>query len=223
MRTFSLMAATAAGALALAGSAQALTYISSDGNAQAIFTLSANKIIVDLTSLDVNPIDAAGEVSGIQIMLGGAPLTVGLGSATGALINISGGIATVDSSDTIDHWDTALVGSTIFLATAGTGSVGGKPHDLIIDGGGVYTHANNSIDVHNPEIKGTGHFTLNLTGAPTPTITGVKFEFGTTPDSVLGGVITGGVPEPASWALMILGFGGVGAVIRRRRSATAVA
>jgi len=28
---------------------------------------------------------------------------------------------------------------------------------------------------------------------------------------------TGGVPEPASWALMILGFGPAGAVIRRRR------
>ena len=27
----------------------------------------------------------------------------------------------------------------------------------------------------------------------------------------------GGVPEPASWALMILGFGGVGAVLRQRR------
>lgn len=29
----------------------------------------------------------------------------------------------------------------------------------------------------------------------------------------------GGVPEPQTWALMILGFGGAGAVIRRRRSA----
>jgi len=30
---------------------------------------------------------------------------------------------------------------------------------------------------------------------------------------------TGGVPEPASWALMILGFGGVGAALRSRRRA----
>ena len=28
----------------------------------------------------------------------------------------------------------------------------------------------------------------------------------------------GGVPEPATWALMILGFGGIGARIRRRRA-----
>ena len=30
--------------------------------------------------------------------------------------------------------------------------------------------------------------------------------------------IPGGVPEPASWALMIMGFGGVGALVRRRRN-----
>ena len=31
------------------------------------------------------------------------------------------------------------------------------------------------------------------------------------------------VPEPASWALMLVGFGGLGAVLRSRRSLTAVA
>ena len=29
------------------------------------------------------------------------------------------------------------------------------------------------------------------------------------------------VPEPASWAMMLLGFGGLGAVLRRRRRAVA--
>jgi hypothetical protein len=32
---------------------------------------------------------------------------------------------------------------------------------------------------------------------------------------------TGGVPEPAAWALMLLGFGGLGAVLRRRRGQVA--
>jgi hypothetical protein len=27
-----------------------------------------------------------------------------------------------------------------------------------------------------------------------------------------------GVPEPAAWTMMIMGFGGVGAILRRRRS-----
>jgi hypothetical protein len=30
-------------------------------------------------------------------------------------------------------------------------------------------------------------------------------------------VLPGGIPEPASWALMILGFGGIGAMLRRAR------
>ena len=33
--------------------------------------------------------------------------------------------------------------------------------------------------------------------------------------------LAGGVPEPATWAMMVLGFAGLGAVIRRRRAALA--
>ncbi len=33
----------------------------------------------------------------------------------------------------------------------------------------------------------------------------------------------GAVPEPATWGLMIMGFGGIGAMLRRRRQAVAVA
>jgi hypothetical protein len=34
---------------------------------------------------------------------------------------------------------------------------------------------------------------------------------------------TGAIPEPATWAMMILGFGGVGSLLRRRREAVAAA
>lgn len=40
---------------------------------------------------------------------------------------------------------------------------------------------------------------------------------------VVAGNITQGVPEPASWALMIMGFGGIGATLRARRQAVAAA
>jgi hypothetical protein len=43
--------------------------------------------------------------------------------------------------------------------------------------------------------------------------TGNSFEF----DS-LAGTVQAAVPEPATWLMMILGFGGIGALIRRRRA-----
>lgn len=39
---------------------------------------------------------------------------------------------------------------------------------------------------------------------------------------VIGATLTGGgVPEPATWAMMLLGFGGMGALLRRRRQVMA--
>ena len=37
------------------------------------------------------------------------------------------------------------------------------------------------------------------------------------------GQVVGGVPEPATWAMMLLGFGSLGAVLRRRRQGLALA
>jgi len=47
---------------------------------------------------------------------------------------------------------------------------------------------------------------------------GPNFQFDVIPDAPAPG---GGVPEPASWAMMILGFGLSGALIRRRRQEAA--
>ena len=40
---------------------------------------------------------------------------------------------------------------------------------------------------------------------------------------IVAGDVTGGVPEPGTWALMILGFGGAGASLRMSRRRTALA
>lgn len=44
------------------------------------------------------------------------------------------------------------------------------------------------------------------------------------PIAAIDGIsLTGGVPEPAAWTLMLMGFGGLGAVMRHRRSQVALA
>ncbi len=66
--------------------------------------------------------------------------------------------------------------------------------------------------------------TLNFTtlGATTLSFTSLdnnSSAFG----AVIGGVSLAAVPEPATWALMLMGFGAVGLAVRRQRSATAAA
>lgn len=80
-------------------------------------------------------------------------------------------------------------------------------------------------------------FTFGNGGQLKVTLNGATFNeglFGTTPGKKYGSVVTGNfeyvqaplqsaVPEPATWAMMITGFGLAGAAVRRRRTAFAVA
>jgi len=83
-----------------------------------------------------------------------------------------------------------------------------NPYQLRIDGSVLNVVAIvNGFPTFNNLIN--GHINVgdgNVTG-PTPFI----------PPGPGGG--DNGVPEPSAWALLILGFGGVGAMLRRRRSA----
>ena len=66
---------------------------------------------------------------------------------------------------------------------------------------------------------------LLSSGSHTLTLKGSVIAFGTTPGATYTGSLnldTGGgggneIPEPATWVMMIMGFGGVGALMRRRR------
>lgn len=64
-------------------------------------------------------------------------------------------------------------------------------------------------------------------GAHTITVKGNAFNTGAGPNAAsYSGTLnlaSIGVPEPATWGLMIVGFGGVGAVLRRRRQNVAFA
>ena len=73
----------------------------------------------------------------------------------------------------------------------------------------------------NAGVAGISSFLLNITRGSSGA---VVYRTGSAPNGGAmdnGGGMAGAVPEPASWAMMIAGFGLVGAVMRRRQSALA--
>ena len=213
-----LTGALAVSSLLIAGSAHAtvMTFTASgmggDGpeSASATITTGLNSLIVSLSSLQANPTAAGQEVSDIELKLSSTPTSASLPTGgTGTFIDIaSGGAITPTSQTNTTHWGVDLTAGTITLATAGTGSVGGKPIELII-GPGPYTNANPSITGRNPQIEGTGVFHLTVGGiTSSTTVTSAVFSFGTGPDSTLPGVP---VPAPliGHGLLVLLAVGGV--------------
>ncbi len=82
-------------------------------------------------------------------------------------------------------------------------------------GGNLGVHGNETSDLSLGDLSGT--HTLEVFYAD-------RAQVGA--DLAISGIgldtLRGGVPEPASWALMLMGFGGLGAVLRRRRAPMAI-
>ena len=75
--------------------------------------------------------------------------------------------------------------------------------------------------------SGTFQSQSNLDFSPTIAFTPaagdyyVEVDFIAKSGEVAGGTLTAGVPEPASWAMMLVGFGALGVALRRRAAKTA--
>jgi hypothetical protein len=136
----------------------------------------------------------------------------------------------------INGWDagtisqalSTVIGKTYTVSFAYSRNAAGAPDPATADvsaGGNVF-HVSAAND---PNLFGTGGHMLWQTGSFSFTGTGHDTIqlMATVPGN--GGVffdnvsVTGGVPEPATWALMIGGFGLAGGALRRRRVASAAA
>lgn len=87
-------------------------------------------------------------------------------------------------------------------------------------GSGVPTETSFSFDISGPGVK-LSSFVSNMQAYFTTDIWAGPGQTGNTGN--VGAVLGAAVPEPAAWALMLVGLGGLGAMMRSRRLAVAQA
>ena len=248
MKTLILMAATMAASAALATSANAAYIFAGQiaagppyGNqfihfgpstASGVGLIGEGKsalYVVD-TPTDLGPLIADDFITGQ--------------TTTAAYVNGSGNIVQGGFSGTLDenyYGPTPVVVDGVTLSHApGAAYEGGGTSmlsanfyngEVIVDpstGDGLFITQLSNISspfLTSPAIPKNGYFaeefTVYAAGGAGLVIDPTGFIHSFSTNSAYG--LFFGVPEPTSWALMLLGFGGIGATLRRRRSAPTAA
>jgi len=213
MKTTFEMALGLAVAAALAGSAQATTVDFSDLIAppDGMFVgpiYSEDGLTFDANSADA---DAMGSLSDdLNADPGGATLTHFRFSGVLTVTKTGGGGFFLKSFDLADAFNDGIGGTDGSLAFSYV-DAGGLHESLLIldDTPGLQTFTFN--------LSGMTSFSL-VNSPPFFQIDNIVYDEGC---AIRAGCGVGGVPEPASWALMIAGFGLAGGALRRRRTEAA--
>jgi hypothetical protein len=200
--------------LGLAGAA-ALAFGSTQASASAIITFGAT-----------NPVpannDFQGDLAGLGLTLfttDGATITLTensvltfefFGSESGFNDTIQAGSVNFTEMTNFTSWGPQLLGADSFLAGSLAGlinfsSTGGADATVGDDGFGIFLGANDVSGLS------TNVFWLGYDDQ----ITNVDDNHD---DMIIRVTVSPAVPEPATWAMMLLGFGAAGFVLRRRRA-----
>lgn len=208
MKKFSL-AALAASALIVMAAPAAATDFSFTGNfatdddvAFFNFNVGASSLVTLVTYSYAGGVNAAGQT----IAAGGFDPILSLYDSTGAKVgeNDDGGPGQVPIDTTSgNYWDTffqaTLGAGTYTVAVSQYSNFGPNNLSGAFPGSGTSNFEDDSGNIRD------SHWAFDVLGVDSATQPG------------------GAVPEPATWAMMITGFAGAGAMLRRRRTASALA
>jgi len=210
-----LLTAAAAGALALsmAGAANAtITYTLGTGNA-AIAGFPAPYGSVDVTLTDpthANISFTAANTGGNQYYFTGAQAAdVNVNAISWTITGLTeNGAGTLSSggSGNVDGW--GVFNQTTNLTDGYTDRASAISFTLT-NTGGIWTGDSNVLIANASGNTVAAHIGACNTGCTAFVNNGTGFATNGPP---------GVIPEPGTWAMMIIGFGGIGALLRRRRA-----
>ncbi|WP_419807623.1 PEPxxWA-CTERM sorting domain-containing protein [Sphingomonas sp.] len=203
MRLSLLVAAAAASLIASGASAQTATFTGGASTPTAGFTvINEFTSLAGLTSvtnaqIKMPPSDSEGappatsDGSSYLSVLGGGSATYDLGAFNPRNIQFDWG-----STDGYNSLTVKTAGGKSYVYVPGTNFPAGTDGNQVLPGT-------------------NGVFTLKLGD---DRVSSVMFASGSNSFELDNFAIAGGVPEPTTWALMIVGFGAVGGAMRRRRA-----
>jgi PEP-CTERM putative exosortase interaction domain len=218
-----LLAAAAAGALtlAMAGAAGATTTFSLDLGNAAISPYPApyGSVAVNLVNATTATVDFTSTTTGgfKYFFIDGGSADVNVNATTWTLSGLTGngGALSDGGSGNVDGWGT-------FNQTINQFDGFSQPSTAI-----SFTLTNTSGTWASDSLVLTPNADGHSVGAH---IAVCVLATNPTCNSTIGAIATGfatnggaPIPEPATWAMMILGFGGIGAMLRRRRDALTLA
>jgi hypothetical protein len=219
---------------AAAALAAGLTVASAASAAAVVFTQT-----YDLTTANVTPtsVTSVNNTGFTPTLSNGSPLLVSNGDSIDFRVNFASGQGLMFTGSTFGLFQIAVI-SPDFIALSGnanstltlfdtSGNVirtlgvnnftSTQPRVLGDTFGNIGVPLSGtigSLEFIDPSISGLGqanHFTSSVLSLDATSAGGFQ---------VVSVAVTPTVPEPATWAMLVIGFGGLGAMLRRRRAPT---
>ena len=200
-----LLGLVGAAAMAMASNATAQSVVITPGTTAPIS--GANDFGAQLAGLGLTDITTTG--AGLNLTADAVLTFTLLGSESGFNDTFNAGAVSFTEMSSFTPWGEYLLGSSSFSAGSLSGdllfsSLGGVNATVGADGFGIFWGPNTSF-------AGTNVFYIGYDDQ----ITGQDDNHD---DLIIRVNVSPAVPEPGTWAMMLLGFGAVGFAIRRRRA-----